>query len=66
VLIAPTVVALSDDELLRFGIALVAVAVLGWALWRSNRLGGVTLATEADEPPLPNQPDPHPTSTPSS
>ena len=67
VLIAPTVVALSDDELLRFGIALVAVAVLGWALWRSNRMGGVTMATPADEPPLPNQPNPHPrTSTPSS
>jgi K(+)-stimulated pyrophosphate-energized sodium pump len=66
VLIAPTVVALSDDELLRFGIAFVAVAVLAWALWRSNRLGGVTMATPADEPPLPNQPDPHPTSTPSS
>ena len=67
VLIAPTVVALSDDELLRFAIALVAVAVLAWALWRSNRLGGVALATPADEPPLPNQPDPHPTtSTPSS
>jgi K(+)-stimulated pyrophosphate-energized sodium pump len=67
VLIAPTVVALSDDDLLRFGIALVAVAVLGWALWRSNRLGGVTMGTPPDEPPLPNQPNPHPkTSTPSS
>jgi hypothetical protein len=41
--------------------------VLGWALWRSNRLGGVALATPAEEPSLPNQPDPHPTSsTPSS
>jgi K(+)-stimulated pyrophosphate-energized sodium pump len=67
VLIAPTVVALSDDELLRFAVALAAVAVLGWALWRSNRLGGVALATPADEPSLPNQPDHHPTtSTPSS
>jgi K(+)-stimulated pyrophosphate-energized sodium pump len=60
VLIAPTVVALSDDELLRFAVALVAVAVLGWALWRSNRLGGVALATPADEQSLPGQPDPHP------
>jgi K(+)-stimulated pyrophosphate-energized sodium pump len=61
VLIAPTVVALADDELLRFAVALVAVALLAWALWRSSRLGGVTLATPADEPTLPNQPEPHPT-----
>jgi hypothetical protein len=62
VLIAPTVVALSDDELLRYAIALAAVAVLGWALWRSNRLGGVTLATPGDDkPPLPIEPDPRPT-----
>jgi hypothetical protein len=60
VLIAPTVVALADDELARFAVALVAVALLAWALWRSNRLGGVALATPADEPPLPNQPEPHP------
>jgi K(+)-stimulated pyrophosphate-energized sodium pump len=67
VLIAPTVVALSDDDLLRFGIALVAVAVLAWALWRSSRMGGVTMGTPPDEPPLPNQPNPNPkTSTPSS
>ena len=56
-----------DDDLLRFGIALVAVAVLGWALWRSNRMGGVTMGTPPDEPPQPNRPNPHPTtSTPSS
>ncbi len=61
VLIAPTVVALGDDELLRFAIAAVAVALLGWALWRSNRLGGVVLATPSGEPSLPNQPEPHPT-----
>jgi K(+)-stimulated pyrophosphate-energized sodium pump len=61
VLVAPTVVALSDDELLRFAVALVAVALLAWALWRSNRLGGVALASPADEPSLPGQPDPHPT-----
>ena len=63
VLIAPTVVALSDDELLRYALGLAAVAVLGWALWRSNRMGGVALATPADEPSLPNQPDPHPTTS---
>jgi K(+)-stimulated pyrophosphate-energized sodium pump len=62
VLVAPTVVALSDDDALRIAIALVAIAILAWALWRSNRLGGVALATPADEPTLPNQPEPHPTS----
>ncbi|MFL6189780.1 MAG: sodium-translocating pyrophosphatase, partial [Actinomycetes bacterium] len=62
VLIAPTVVALADDKLLRALIAVVAVALLGWALWRSSRLGGVTLATQADEQPaLPEQPEPRPT-----
>jgi K(+)-stimulated pyrophosphate-energized sodium pump len=62
VLIAPTVVALSDDDLLQFAIALAAIAVLGWALWRSARMGGVALATPEDEPSLPGQPDPRPTS----
>jgi K(+)-stimulated pyrophosphate-energized sodium pump len=61
VLIAPTVVALADDELIRFAVALAAVALLAWALWRSSRLGGVTLATPAGEPTLPDQPEPHPT-----
>jgi K(+)-stimulated pyrophosphate-energized sodium pump len=62
VLIAPTVVALADNELARAAIALVAAALLAWALWRSNRLGGVTLATPADtEPPLPVEPEPRPT-----
>ncbi|MFL5882284.1 MAG: sodium-translocating pyrophosphatase [Actinomycetota bacterium] len=62
VLIAPTVVAVADDKLLRALIAVVAVALLGWALWRSSRLGGVTLATQADEQPaLPEQPEPRPT-----
>ncbi|HZA84313.1 MAG TPA: sodium/proton-translocating pyrophosphatase, partial [Actinomycetes bacterium] len=60
VLVAPTVVALSDEDVLRFAVALVAVAILAWALWRSNRLGGVTLATPEGEPTLPDQPDPHP------
>jgi K(+)-stimulated pyrophosphate-energized sodium pump len=62
VLIAPTVVALADDKLLRALIAVVAVALLGWALWRSSHLGGVTLATQADEQPAPpEQPEPRPT-----
>jgi K(+)-stimulated pyrophosphate-energized sodium pump len=60
VLIAPTVVAVGDEDVLRFAVALAAVAILAWALWRSNRLGGVTLATPEGEPPLPDQPDPHP------
>jgi K(+)-stimulated pyrophosphate-energized sodium pump len=63
VLIAPTVVALADDELVRALIALVAIALLAWALWRSSHLGGVTLATPAtDKPVLPDQPEPRPTS----
>jgi K(+)-stimulated pyrophosphate-energized sodium pump len=62
VLIAPTVVALADDKLLRALIAVVAVALLGWALWRSSHLGGVTLATQADEQPAPpEQPESRPT-----
>jgi hypothetical protein len=35
--------------------------VLAWALRRSARMGGVALPTPGDEPALPNQPDPHPT-----
>jgi K(+)-stimulated pyrophosphate-energized sodium pump len=63
VLIAPTVVALADDELVRALIALVAIALLAWALWRSSHMGGVTLATPAaDKPVLPDQPEPRPTS----
>jgi hypothetical protein len=62
VLIAPTVVALADDKLLRALIALVAIALLAWALWRSSRMGGVTMATPVAEqkPVLPDQPDPRP------
>jgi K(+)-stimulated pyrophosphate-energized sodium pump len=63
VLIAPTVVALADDELVRALIALVAIALLAWALWRSSHMGGVTLATPAaDKPLLPDQSEPRPTS----
>ncbi|HEV8425315.1 MAG TPA: sodium-translocating pyrophosphatase [Actinomycetes bacterium] len=64
VLIAPTVVALGDENLLRFPVALVAIAILAWALRRSSRMGGVTLATPADEPTLPNQPDTRPSQRP--
>jgi K(+)-stimulated pyrophosphate-energized sodium pump len=60
VLIAPTVVAVADDELLRALVAVVAVALLGLALWRSSRLGGVTLATPAGEQPVPEQEQPEP------
>jgi K(+)-stimulated pyrophosphate-energized sodium pump len=63
VLIAPTVVAVADEKLLRALIGLVAVAVLAWALWRSARLGGVTMATQAAEKPdVPDQPETRPTS----
>jgi K(+)-stimulated pyrophosphate-energized sodium pump len=63
VLIAPTVVALADDDLLRFAVALVAVALLAWALWRSARLGGADMGPSAEEQPaVANQPEPHPTS----
>jgi K(+)-stimulated pyrophosphate-energized sodium pump len=39
VLIAPTVVAFSDNLALRAVIGVVAVALLAWALWRSSRVG---------------------------
>src|SRR6266508_4154867 len=56
VLIAPTVVAVGDEDLLRIALALVAVAVLAWALWRSSHSGGVTLAApEATPGPRPTQ-----------
>jgi K(+)-stimulated pyrophosphate-energized sodium pump len=51
VLIAPTVVALSDDAV-RFPLAFAGMAVLAWALWRSSHAGGAELiAEEAGEPP---------------
>jgi K(+)-stimulated pyrophosphate-energized sodium pump len=63
VLIAPTVVAVGDQDLLRILLALVAVAILAWALWRSSRSGGVSLATPAgeEEPPQPVEPETRPT-----
>jgi hypothetical protein len=62
VLIAPTVVAVGDEDLLRIALGLAAVAILAWALWRSSRSGGVTLAAPEDaEPPLPAEPDTRPT-----
>jgi len=63
VLIAPTVVALADDDLLRFAVALVAVALLAWALWRSAHLGGAVMGPSGQEQPaVATQPEPHPTS----
>jgi K(+)-stimulated pyrophosphate-energized sodium pump len=63
VLIAPTVVAASDEDLLRVLVALVATAGLAWALWRSSRSGGVALAEPEGNGtrPLPAEPDPRPT-----
>jgi K(+)-stimulated pyrophosphate-energized sodium pump len=62
VLIAPTVVAVGDEDPLRIALAAVAVAVLAWALWRSSRSGGVTLAsTEPNgSPPVQAQPESRP------
>ena len=63
VLIAPTVVAVAaKPAILRVAIAVVAVAILAWALWRSARSGGVRLTEPAGEPaageaPLPVTPD---------
>ena len=55
VLIAPTVVALSDDAV-RFPLALAGMAVLAWALWRSSHAGGAELiAEEAEEPTSPGR-----------
>jgi K(+)-stimulated pyrophosphate-energized sodium pump len=63
VLIAPTVVAVGDQDLLRILLGLVAAAILAWALWRSSRSGGVTLATPAgeEEPTQPAEPETRPT-----
>jgi K(+)-stimulated pyrophosphate-energized sodium pump len=63
VLIAPTVVALGDQDVLRIALALAAVAVLAWALWRSGRSGGVTLAAPEGNgtPPLAASPESRPT-----
>jgi len=59
VLVAPTVVAVGDEDLLRIALALVAIAVLAWALWRSSRSGGVTLGAPEGNgpPPLPAEPE---------
>jgi K(+)-stimulated pyrophosphate-energized sodium pump len=63
VLIAPTVVAVGDQDLLRILLGLVAAAILAWALWRSSRSGAVSLATPAgeEEPTLPAEPETRPT-----
>jgi K(+)-stimulated pyrophosphate-energized sodium pump len=61
VLIAPTVVALGDQDALRILVALAAIAILAWALWRSNRMGGVALSTpDGAGPPPPTEPEPSP------
>ncbi|HVD15145.1 MAG TPA: sodium-translocating pyrophosphatase [Actinomycetota bacterium] len=51
VLIAPTVVALSDEPV-RFLLAVVGIAVLAWALWRSSHAGGAELIGEQAETPV--------------
>jgi K(+)-stimulated pyrophosphate-energized sodium pump len=51
VLIAPTVVALSDEPV-RFPLALLGIAVLAWALWRSSHAGGAELIGEQAETPV--------------
>jgi hypothetical protein len=62
VLIAPTVVALADN-VARFAVVLVAVALLAWALWRSAHLGGPVMGPSGPEQPaVATQPEPHPTS----
>jgi K(+)-stimulated pyrophosphate-energized sodium pump len=50
VLVAPTVVALSDNPV-RLLLALLGIAILAWALWRSNRAGGAELLAEEVEEP---------------
>jgi K(+)-stimulated pyrophosphate-energized sodium pump len=68
VLIAPTVVAVGDEDVVRVAVALVAAAILAWALWRSARMGGVDLARAADaadQEALPVEPpEPSPTRRP--
>jgi K(+)-stimulated pyrophosphate-energized sodium pump len=62
VLIAPTVVAVGDEDLLRIVLGLVAVAILAWALWRSSHVGGVALAAPEGNgtPPLAAEPESRP------
>jgi K(+)-stimulated pyrophosphate-energized sodium pump len=63
VLIAPTVVAVGDEDVLRVVVALLAAAGLAWALWRSSRSGGVTLSGPEGNgaSPLPSTPETRPT-----
>ncbi len=44
VLLAPTVVALGPRLAVRFVLGAVGVAILAWALWRSQRVGAAALA----------------------
>jgi K(+)-stimulated pyrophosphate-energized sodium pump len=57
VLIAPTVVALSDEPV-RFLLALLGIVVLAWALWRSSHAGGAELIGEQAETPVVTGPQP--------
>jgi K(+)-stimulated pyrophosphate-energized sodium pump len=59
VLIAPTVVSFSDNAALRAVIGVLAVALLGWALWRSTRAGAaLAVGGEAEGAPTPPTPAP--------
>ena len=49
VLIAPTVVTYADNIALRVVVGVVAVGILGWALWRSSHAGSAIAAGD-DEP----------------
>src|SRR6266545_1922343 len=49
VLIAPTVVTYADNIALRVVVGVVAVGILGWALWRSSH-AGTAIAAGDDEP----------------
>jgi K(+)-stimulated pyrophosphate-energized sodium pump len=49
VLIAPTVVVYADNIALRVVVGVVAVAILGWALWRSSHAPSAIVAGQ-DEP----------------
>jgi K(+)-stimulated pyrophosphate-energized sodium pump len=49
VLIAPTVVTYADNIALRVVVGVVAIGILGWALWRSSHAGSAIAAGD-DEP----------------
>jgi K(+)-stimulated pyrophosphate-energized sodium pump len=51
VLIAPTVVVYADNVALRVAVGVVAVGILGWALWRSSHAPSAIVAGQDDERP---------------